>query len=612
MGAVSETSNDAMDDGNCPITVQEVTELLHARHVIITGGKTQDGYPIITFPDNGCFCNLSDDDYKKLLIYLTSIPSTNCRLQEADLGFVLIIDRRNDTWNGVKAVLLKIGGYFPGLIQAVYVIKPASFLQKAISEVRSKLFKEDFKFNLIVCHSVEELHEHVDIKQLTKDLGGCISYDHNEWIVQRADVENFSRKTREISQNLRTFTSRLQETELPNDAKCTKEILRVLQKEYDDLKNDLHNASNKGEETLKMLKHPCTRSPTAISSCSSSADICPDSKLINVTAIERLLVQLEETERQFDNFWHSHEDKLQQCLELRRFEHEFRELQTNLDASLKQLTEMTEMGDSVARVDVLLKEFRDFCDDCEEDLDKAKRLQRIGEQLIASKHYAVDSIQPKCVELQRFCDDFNERLSRRREALLKYRDLQERVECANRWCTRGVDLLAGQQLERCTSPEFARSALEEVDTFLQTSTEFKLDNPKEFRNYFKDMITPETNALVQQVLKRIEDVQTMCEKKKASLQKLAAPPSRPIQPVVPEPAIPLTSCPSTTTSGSSSSTSPNLSSVVSSANGSNKISSPGSLELSDDAFDFDGGIQAPRKYARKARTLHKVFKKSSS
>lgn len=68
----------------------------------------------------------------------------------------------------------------------MYVIRPSSFFQKAISEVRNKLFKEDFKFNLIVCNNVEELHEHVDAKELTKDLDGCISYDHKEWIDQRA------------------------------------------------------------------------------------------------------------------------------------------------------------------------------------------------------------------------------------------------------------------------------------------------------------------------------------------------------------------------------------------------------------------------------------------
>lgn len=41
----------------------------------------------------------------------------------------------------------------------------------------------------------------------------------------------------------------------------------------------------------------------------------------------RLLVQLEETERHFDEFWNSHLTRLKQCLELRRFEQDFRELQ---------------------------------------------------------------------------------------------------------------------------------------------------------------------------------------------------------------------------------------------------------------------------------------------
>lgn len=43
----------------------------------------------------------------------------------------------------------------------------------------------------------------------------------------------------------------------------------------------------------------------------------------------RLLVQLEETERHFDEFWNSHLTRLKQCLELRRFEQDFRELQVN-------------------------------------------------------------------------------------------------------------------------------------------------------------------------------------------------------------------------------------------------------------------------------------------
>lgn len=44
----------------------------------------------------------------------------------------------------------------------------------------------------------------------------------------------------------------------------------------------------------------------------------------------RLLVQLEETERRFDEFWNSHLTRLKQCLDLRRFEQDFRELQVRV------------------------------------------------------------------------------------------------------------------------------------------------------------------------------------------------------------------------------------------------------------------------------------------
>ncbi|EJW72274.1 hypothetical protein WUBG_16822, partial [Wuchereria bancrofti] len=48
--------------------------------------------------------------------------------------------------------------------------------------------------------------------------------------------------------------------------------------------------------------------------------------LHNVTAIERMLIQLEETERSFDTFWMKHEKRLTQCLKLRRFEDSFRKV----------------------------------------------------------------------------------------------------------------------------------------------------------------------------------------------------------------------------------------------------------------------------------------------
>lgn len=65
------------------------------------------------------------------------------------------------------------------------MIRPNSFFQKAISEVSNKFFKEEFKFKVIVCSIIEELHEYVDNSELTVDLSGTLPYFHQHWIQQR-------------------------------------------------------------------------------------------------------------------------------------------------------------------------------------------------------------------------------------------------------------------------------------------------------------------------------------------------------------------------------------------------------------------------------------------
>ncbi|KAH9512394.1 guanine nucleotide exchange factor DBS [Bulinus truncatus] len=113
--------------------------------------------------------------------------------------------------------------------------------------------------------------------------------------------------------------------------------------------------------------------------------------------------------------------------------------------------------------------------------------------------------------------------------------LFEKVK-ANKWCSNGVDLLAGQPIDKFQTPQGAQSALVEIERFLRTSKELKLNNPKEFRQLFDSLMTAETRATVQQVLKRMEDVQGMCEKRRDSLRHIIDPRPRPVQQVNPEPA----------------------------------------------------------------------------
>ncbi|KAF2903495.1 hypothetical protein ILUMI_02685 [Ignelater luminosus] len=400
------------------LTMGDIVELLQAQFAIITGGKSKEGCPLITFPDNTNFHLLSDTEYQQLMLFLTSVPS----LQEADLGFHLIVDRRKDRWNSIKTVLLKISVYFPGLVHVVYVIRPSSFLQKALSEVSNKLFKEEFKFRVIILSSVEELHEYMDIDQLTSDLGGTLLYSHDEWIQQRIALEQFSNITQRVSHALDDFTKTINETEFPNNVEATQQLLNQQASIYSELKEEILAAAKHGETLLMSIRENSARKTD--SPCSNYPDITG-----NVFVVERLLVQLEETERTFDEFWKEHSTKLRHCLELRRFEQDFRELQVNFNSHFKTVSEMTEVGDTISRVETLIKETASFQKLCSTDIERAEEVISSGEQLLKIRNsFPHECIEPKCSELMRIHDDLLEKLARRMDTLVKCKNLMEQIE----------------------------------------------------------------------------------------------------------------------------------------------------------------------------------------
>ncbi|XP_043285337.1 guanine nucleotide exchange factor DBS-like isoform X3 [Venturia canescens] len=507
---------------NGDLAVRDVADLLQPQYAIITGGKTREGCPIITFPDNGNFHNVTDLDYQRLMLYLTSVPT----LQEADLGFHLVIDRRTDKWNSVKTVLLKISAFFPGLVHVAYVLRPVGFLQKAISEVSNKLFREDFKFRVIVLANVAELYDFIDKDQLTEQLGGDLPYCHPTWIQNRISLEKFSSMTQDVSLALDSFTRRLAEVEFPNSAIATTTLLNQQQAEYNELKEEILSAARHGEALLDSVRQLTGK---------GTAD-----RLGNVAAVERLLVQLEETERTFDLFWSHHSSRLRHCLALRQFEQDFRELQTSLDHHLKRVEEMTEVGETHSRVEQLLRDTSAFQRICRGDIDRAEEVITAGQQLLSGRHQCpTEVVEPKCAELQRVCTILSQRLERRLHTLTKCRELMERIDKANTWCTRGIELLAAQS--NSTPPD---QSLQELQQLIEAAEEFH--NP---RCIFQDSIMPETKALVTQVLQRIEDVSLMCDKRIIALKQQLLKPARPIQTVTPEPAKPMPHPPQTVKPG---------------------------------------------------------------
>ncbi|XP_041975646.1 guanine nucleotide exchange factor DBS-like isoform X3 [Aricia agestis] len=483
---------------------RSIGELLLPQYALATGGLARDSRPLITFPDHNNFHSLSAPEYRRLLLYLTSIPS----LLEAEMGFHLIIDRRKDRWNSVKAALLRISEFFPGIIHTVFVLRPASFLQKALSEVSNKFFKEEFRFRVVVCSAVEELYEHFDRSQLTPDLGGEMQYSHSEWIQQRIALEKFSTLMKDISVKLDNFMHEIVDCDMGNDPTQTKDLLNCQETSYKALKSELSSATSQGEELLTQVRKP-----------NLTYNI-----ISHVAAVERLLVQLEETEKQFDNFWQKHSTKLNHWLKFRTFLLNFKQMQATLDNHLKTACDMTEVGETVNRVESLIQEAKDFEKLCNSDLDAASAVIDEGEILMKDPLSSVDHIESKCEELRRTSSLLIEKIQKRNALLVKARELMDRIDKANDWCATGVEILA------------AEGGLAAVDKLLEDAKSFDLTAPEEFREMLMQSATQETRALVTQVSQRVEDVWLMVTVKRATLQRAAARPARPVHAVPPNSA----------------------------------------------------------------------------
>ncbi|XP_023788663.1 probable guanine nucleotide exchange factor MCF2L2 isoform X5 [Cyanistes caeruleus] len=507
-----------------PLVAVDIIEQLHRQFAILSGGRGKDGAPIITFPEFAGFSEIPDDDFLNVVTYLTSIPS----LEAASIGFIIIIDRRRDKWSAVKASLTRIAGAFPGNLQLVFVLRPSRFIQRAIADIGIKLYRDDFKMKvpIIMLNSVSDLHGYIDKSQLTRELGGTLEYGHSQWIHHRTAIENFAMTVKTTAQMLQTFGTDLAETELPNDVQCTEELLSSHTEHHGKLKDELKLAVKQGATLLTCIREPVTRS--------ANSKLSPD-ELENVATVERLLAQLDETEKAFDQFWTKHHLKLEQCLQLRHFEHDFREVKLTLDNLMETQAGFVDIGDSVTRVENLLKEQKHLEEKGQEPLEKAQSLALHGEQLIQNNHYAVDSIRPKCVELRRICDDFTNETKKKYDILGKSLELHKQLDKASQWCEAGIYLLASQAVDKCQSQEGAETALVEIEKFLVTAKEHQLSNPKEFYNQFDMILTPEIKANAQRIVQKLEDVQEMFDKRQVSLKKLAAKQTRPVQPVAPHP-----------------------------------------------------------------------------
>ncbi|XP_063068217.1 guanine nucleotide exchange factor DBS isoform X2 [Engraulis encrasicolus] len=517
-------SDEIMQQDSSPLCAADIDLDLRKQFAFLSGGRGENGSPIIIFPECPSFGDLQEQEFHNVLTYLTSVPS----LSAAAVGFILVIDRRQDRWSSVKGTLLRIAGSFPGNLQLVLVLRPTTLLQRTLSDIFFKFSKDEFKMKVpvIMLSSVTELHSYIDRTQLTQELGGTQDYCHEKWISHRTAIEGFALMVKKTAQTLQSFGTELAETELPNDVQATANLLSTHTTKKDKMKEDLKIALCQGGRLLESINEPLVK----------DADYTMNQdEMENLATVQRLLGQLDETETAFDDFWERHHTKLEQCLQLRHFEHNYREIRSQLDQVAERLAGFSEVGISPAHAEHIHKELCCHEERTCEVLEHALSLASEGDQLIESSHYAVDSILPKCSELRTIAEEIGSVMRAKKAHLAKAMELHQCLEKATRWCDSGIYLLASQPVDKCQSQDGAESALQELERYLETANQHRLTDPCSIWRDYDSVLNSEFREQVERVLQKQVSMQEMFDKRRVSLKKLAAKQTRPVQPVAPRP-----------------------------------------------------------------------------
>ncbi|XP_057192460.1 guanine nucleotide exchange factor DBS [Triplophysa rosa] len=514
--------NEIMQKESSPLFAADIITELKKQFAYLSGGRGQDGSPIIIFPEFPSFSEIAEQDFRNVLTYLTSVPS----LSAAGVGFIVVIDRRRDRWTCLKGTLLRISGWFPGNLQLVLVLRPSAILQRTLSDVFFKIHRDDFKVPVIMLSSVADLHSYIERSQLTQELGGSQYYCHKTWITHRTDLESFAALVKRMAHRLQVFGRELAETELPENLQTANNLLNTHTSRKESLKEEMAGVLSQGRGLLENIREPVRRDP--------DSSLNPD-QLENLAIVHRLLSQLNESSTAFDDFWFQHQNKLELYLKLCQFEHNFQQVRTEFEQATDTLNAFSDVGISHTQTEHLLEELANQEEKTCEVLDRVRSLVAEGKGLIDSSQNVDGSVAVKCSELQRIADKLTQELNDKRTMLTQATELHKRLDMMGKWCDDGIYMLASQPLDKCQSQEGAESALSELESYLETANEKQQSDINTVWVEYESILDTELREQVNRLFEKKASLQEMFERRRVSLKKLAAKQTRPVQPVAPRP-----------------------------------------------------------------------------
>ncbi|XP_044091289.1 proto-oncogene DBL isoform X3 [Neovison vison] len=379
---------------------------------------------------------------------------------------------------------------FPANLHLVLVLRPTSFLQRTFTDIGFRFSQEDFMLKLPA-------------------------------------IENFALTVKEMAQMLQSFGTELAETELPDDIPSIEEILAVRAERYHMLKNDITAVTKEGKILLTSLEVPSAEDPVG-SRLEHRHHVNGDWQTVN-----KLLTQVHDMEIAFDGFWEKHQLKMQQYLQLWKFEQDFQELVSEVELLLNQQAELADVTGNIGQVKQKIKKLENLDENSQDLLAKARFVILHGHRLAANHHYALDLICQRCNELRYLSDILVNEIKARRIQLSRIFKMHKLLQQARQCCDEGECLLANQEIDKFQSKEDAQKALRDIENFLEMALPFINYDPDTLQYEFDVILSPELKVQMQTVQLKLEHIRSAFENQQAGFRNLTDKNVKPVECVVP-------------------------------------------------------------------------------
>ncbi|XP_077305859.1 kalirin isoform X3 [Lithobates pipiens] len=427
-GGAADTEVDAFfrtgsfrNDG---LKATDVLPTLKEKVAFVSGGRDKRGGPILTFPARSNHDRIRQEDLRRLVTYLASVPSEDvCKR-----GFTVIIDMRGSKWDLIKPLLKTLQEAFPAEIHVALIIKPENFWQKQKTNFGSSKFI--FETSMV---SVEGLAKLVDPSQLTEEFDGSLDYNHDEWIELRVSLEEFFNSAVHLLSRLEDLQEMLARKEFPVDVEGSRRLIdehTQLKKKV--IKAPVEELDRDGQRLLQCIR--CGDGFSGRNCIPGGADF--QSLVPKITS---LLDKLHSTRQHLHQMWHVRKLKLDQCFQLRLFEQDaekmFDWITHNKEVFLQG---HTEIGMSYQHALDLQTQHNHFAMNSMNAYVNINRIMSVASRLSEAGHYASQQIKQISTQLDQEWKSFAAALDERSTILAMSAVFHQKAEQflsgVDTWC----------------------------------------------------------------------------------------------------------------------------------------------------------------------------------